>query len=334
MKCAVGLAIGTDGIEVTLLSYLVPCVAAEWNLSSLQQGSLTASVFAGELLGAIILGVMSDAYGRRPAFQVATLLVVLFGLLTTFATGFWSLVIFRSLVGVGAGGMEVPFDLLGEIVTHQEKNRLEMGHATDEEQSSDDEAPEEVSTAAATALAGRRRKAELQARQAAAAPKRKRARTSSSAKGAARSTGESAAPEAGGVEGGGVGADDDDGGGGGLELPSDLLLRVKSGGLRRMEADVSEAKEMEEQAAAAVAASGRRTGGIVKAGDVPRSDNFRLVVLDKDEGVDVGDRGQAGGKAHAAESAKNFLRDRMSSRKRVSHSLFKARRRLGPSPNF
>ena len=50
MKCAVGLAIGTDGIEVTLLSYLVPCVAAEWDLSSLQQGSLTASVFAGELV--------------------------------------------------------------------------------------------------------------------------------------------------------------------------------------------------------------------------------------------------------------------------------------------
>lgn len=66
---------------------------------------------------------MSDAYGRRPAFQLATLLVVMFGLLTTFATGFWWLLIFRTLVGVGAGGMEVPFDLLGEIVTHKEKSR-------------------------------------------------------------------------------------------------------------------------------------------------------------------------------------------------------------------
>lgn len=50
MKLAVGLAIGTDGIEVTLLSYLVPCVAAEWGLSSIQKGSLTAAVFAGELV--------------------------------------------------------------------------------------------------------------------------------------------------------------------------------------------------------------------------------------------------------------------------------------------
>lgn len=61
------------------------------------------------------------------------------------------------------------------------------------------------------------------------------------------------------------------------------------------------------------------------------SDNFRLVVLDEDDGgVDA----DAESTAHAAESAKNFLRDRMGSRKRVRHSLFKARKRLGPSPNF
>lgn len=63
-----------------------------------------------------------------------------------------------------------------------------------------------------------------------------------------------------------------------------------------------------------------------------RSDNFRLVVLDEDggDGVDEG----AGSKAGAAESAKSFLRERMGSRKRVSHSLLKARKHLGPSPNF
>lgn len=50
MILAVGLAFGTDGIEITLLSYLVPCIAADWGLSSLQEGVLTASVFAGELV--------------------------------------------------------------------------------------------------------------------------------------------------------------------------------------------------------------------------------------------------------------------------------------------
>lgn len=77
-------------------------------------------------VGAIVLGVMSDAHGRRPAFLLATLLVVAFGVLTTFAPSFWWLLLFRTLVGVGAGGMEVPFDLLGEIINHKEKSRYDM----------------------------------------------------------------------------------------------------------------------------------------------------------------------------------------------------------------
>lgn len=134
--------------------------------------------------------------------------------------------------------------------------------ATDEEQSSDDEAPEEVSAAAATALAGRRRKAEHQARQAAGpAPKRKRARTSSSSAKGATGISSSAAAAA-DAEGEGDIAN-------GLELPSDLLLKVKSGGQQRMEADDLEAREMEEEAALEAALAGKR-GARMKAGDVPR----------------------------------------------------------------
>ena len=136
--------------------------------------------------------------------------------------------------------------------------------ATDEEQSSDDEAPEEVSAAAATALAGRRRKAEQQARQAAGAPKRKRARSSSKG---GKSASDVDANAVAGREGGGSGLI----GGVELELPSDLLLKVKSGGLQRMEADVLAAREMKEQAEAASAtalSAGRRVSK--KAGDLPR----------------------------------------------------------------
>lgn len=71
----------------------------------------------------MVLGVISDIYGRRPSFQLATALVAVFGLLTVFAPSYWWLLGFRSMVGVGAGGMEVPFDLLGEIVPHKEKSR-------------------------------------------------------------------------------------------------------------------------------------------------------------------------------------------------------------------
>lgn len=69
------------------------------------------------------IGVISDAKGRRAGFGVATLLVLLFGLLTVAASSFWWLILFRTLVGVGAGGMEVPFDLLGEALPRKNKAR-------------------------------------------------------------------------------------------------------------------------------------------------------------------------------------------------------------------
>ncbi|CAM9948989.1 unnamed protein product, partial [Discosporangium mesarthrocarpum] len=112
----VGLAEAVDGIEITLLSYLAPCVALEWDLGSFEQGALTASVFAGEMAGAIVFGVVSDIYGRRKAFLASTLLVFCFGILTALAPSYLWLVLSRAMVGVGAGGMEAPFDLLSELV--------------------------------------------------------------------------------------------------------------------------------------------------------------------------------------------------------------------------
>lgn len=131
---------------------------------------------------------------------------------------------------------------------------LVLSDATDEEQSSDDEAPEEVSTAAATALAGHRRKAEQQARQAAPGKKRKRARSSKARKGA---------------DGGGDGDAEDDGGEGGLELPSDLLMKVKSGGLQRIEADVLAARRDADDDASAEAAA-LVVKRAPRAADIPR----------------------------------------------------------------
>lgn len=71
----------------------------------------------------MVLGVIGDVYGRRPGFKIATGLVLGFGLLTVVAPSFGWLLFFRTMVGVGAGGMEVPFDLLGELVPRSEKGR-------------------------------------------------------------------------------------------------------------------------------------------------------------------------------------------------------------------
>lgn len=74
-------------------------------------------------VGAIVLGVLSDNYGRVPAFKMATSLVLCFGLLTVAAPSYYWLLFFRTMVGIGAGGMEVPFDLIGEVLPKRLKGR-------------------------------------------------------------------------------------------------------------------------------------------------------------------------------------------------------------------
>lgn len=111
-----GFAFMADALEVNLLSFLSVCAAKEWNLSDAEEASITGIVFAGIICGSGFWGVLSDWYGRKRAFIFATAVITLGGILTGFATSFPLLLFFRGLVGFGVGGMNVPFDLLAELL--------------------------------------------------------------------------------------------------------------------------------------------------------------------------------------------------------------------------
>ncbi|CAM9185680.1 unnamed protein product [Discosporangium mesarthrocarpum] len=113
---------------------------------------------------------------------------------------------------------------------------------------------------------------------------------------------------------------------GGLELPSDVLQAVRSEDqLRRKTAGISIAhgRGLEISPTAVP----RKRVKQLKAGERPRSDNFQLVVLDKDGDI-------PGLEAKVSDKAKAFLSRRMGARKRVNHQQMVARGRLGPNPHF
>ena len=57
-----------------------------------------------------------DKYGRRMGFLLGAAIIILFGILTGFATNYYMLVSFRVIVGFGLGGATIPFDLLAEFL--------------------------------------------------------------------------------------------------------------------------------------------------------------------------------------------------------------------------
>eukprot|EP00977_Amphora_coffeiformis_P012495 scaffold3079_cov174-Amphora_coffeaeformis.AAC.6 len=137
MFIATGLCMMADSLEVLLLSFLTVVLQSSslsnndhgslGNLTSTQSSAISASVFAGGILGALVLGRLADRWGRKPVFVWTAGLLSVFGLLSGLAPTFATLLGGRFAVGVfSVGGMAVPFVTLSEFLpsSHRGNNLL------------------------------------------------------------------------------------------------------------------------------------------------------------------------------------------------------------------
>ena len=104
---AAGLCFAADSLEVLLLTFLSPILKIEWDLTSSQSAGIVSAVFAGAMIGTLLLGSMGDIYGRRPVYLLSASCVAFFGFATCLATDYQSLVAMRFFVGFGVGGLVV-----------------------------------------------------------------------------------------------------------------------------------------------------------------------------------------------------------------------------------
>ena len=123
---AAGLCFAADAMEILLLSFLTVVLQAQWGLTDTQASTLTFSVFAGALIGTLVLGPLGDIVGRRPVFSLAAFVISIFGFGTALANSYPVLLFFRFMVGFGVGGLTVPFDTLAEFLptSHRGTNLL------------------------------------------------------------------------------------------------------------------------------------------------------------------------------------------------------------------
>ena len=124
-----GLCFMADAMEVLLLTFLSTILKYEWNLSEQQVDSIVAVVFAGAMMGTLILGRAADYWGRKPVFAVTASLIAIAGVATALCRTYEELIIARFCVGFGVGGLTVPFDCLSEFLpgAARGKNLLYIG---------------------------------------------------------------------------------------------------------------------------------------------------------------------------------------------------------------
>ncbi|USQ68765.1 MFS transporter [Companilactobacillus allii] len=105
------LVVGTawlfDAMDVALLSFIMPLIKVQWNLSPSQIGYVSSVTSLGMVFGSIICGYMADKFGRKNVMIVTLMVFSIGNLLLAFTTNVNQFMLIRFITGIGLGG-ELP----------------------------------------------------------------------------------------------------------------------------------------------------------------------------------------------------------------------------------
>jgi MFS family permease len=117
-----------EGLVVFMTGIALPLIAREFHITAGQDGIVSAATLLGILIGAVGLGGLSDAFGRKKMFVIEMLIFMVFLAFITVVTGFWPLVI--CLFGIGlALGCDYPTAhmIISESTPSSSRGQLVIG---------------------------------------------------------------------------------------------------------------------------------------------------------------------------------------------------------------
>ena len=117
-----------EGFVVFMGGVTMPLISREFHLAAGEKGLVTSASLAGILFGTILLGGLSDYFGRKRMFIAEMIIFCLFLALLIMVGNFWSLVI--CLFGIGlALGCDYPTAhmIISENIPSASRGRLVLG---------------------------------------------------------------------------------------------------------------------------------------------------------------------------------------------------------------
>lgn len=117
------LVVFIDLLGFSLILPLLPYYAETFNASEFVTGLLIASYAAMQLIGAPILGRMSDRFGRRPILLASVFGTFLGFLLLGFANTLWILFASRIIDGITGGNLSVAQSYISDVTDTKNRSK-------------------------------------------------------------------------------------------------------------------------------------------------------------------------------------------------------------------
>jgi len=127
IAASVGAATFFDAFDSLTIAFILPSLIHDWHLTTFQAAALVSVGYAGQAVGAVVVGALAERYGRVPALVVAIGALGICSLICASTQTFMQLLLARFAQGIGLGG-EVPVAAayLSEMIRFDRRGKVFM----------------------------------------------------------------------------------------------------------------------------------------------------------------------------------------------------------------